>query len=189
VTGVDRAPQPHYCGDHFVHAEALRFLSVHGFEFDVIHASPPCQAESNLRFVNDTGWAHRSLLAMTAEVLYELGRPFVLENVVGARLRKPVVLCGEMFGLGVIRHRRFETNWGLTAPVHRPHRGRVRGWRYGVFYDGPYLAVYGRGGGKGSLAEWSAAMGIDWMTREGLAEAIPPAYTHYIGRQLREVGF
>jgi hypothetical protein len=97
---------------------------------------------------------------------------------------KPERLCGEMFGLGVIRHRLFETNWGYKAPAHVKHRGKVRGWRHGTFYDGPYVAVYGEGGGKGTTAEWSAALGIDWMTRDGLRESIPPAYTEHIGHQL-----
>jgi hypothetical protein len=61
----------------------------------------------------------------------------------------------------------------------------VRGWRHGTYYDGPYLAVYGDGGGKGSVAEWQAAMGIDWTEdRKAIAEAIPPAYTEHLGRQL-----
>jgi hypothetical protein len=110
----------------------------------------------------------------------------VMENVQGSDLRKDLILCGEMFGLGVIRHRYFEVD-GFTAeqPAHLPHRGRVRGWRHGVYYDGPYVAVYGEGGGKGSVAEWQEAMGIDWTEdRKSIAEAIPPAYTEHIGRQL-----
>lgn len=116
-----------------------------------------------------------------------MGGPYVIENVVGAKLNNPIRLCGEMFGLGVIRHRLFETNWDMTAPAHIKHRGRVRGWRHGVYYDGPYVAVYGEGGGKGTTAEWSEAMGIDWMTRDGLREAIPPAYTEWVGRQMRRL--
>lgn len=90
--------------------------------------------------------------------------------------------------LPVIRHRYFELGrWSATQPPHRPHRGRVRGWRHGTYYDGPYLAVYGNGGGKGSVPEWQAAMGIDWTAaRKAIAEAIPPAYTEHIGRQLAD---
>jgi hypothetical protein len=101
-------------------------------------------------------------------------------------IRKDVTLCGEMFGLGVIRHRHFEVS-GFTVeqPTHVPHRGRVRGWRHGQYFDGPYVAVYGDGGGKGSVPEWQAAMGIDWIPdRAVLAEAIPPAYAEFIGQQL-----
>jgi DNA (cytosine-5)-methyltransferase 1 len=90
-----------------------------------------------------------------------------------------------MFGLGVIRHRYFEVSgFAATPPAHKPHRGRVRGWRHGTYYDGPYVAVYGDGGGKGPVEEWQAAMGIHWTDdRKALAEAIPPAYTEHIGRQ------
>jgi hypothetical protein len=108
----------------------------------------------------------------------------VIENVVGALLWSPIRLCGEMFGLGVIRHRLFESSVEIPEPVHIRHRGRVRGWRHGVFYDGPYTAPYGEGGGKGTTQEWADAMGIDWMTRDGLREAIPPAFTTYIGQHL-----
>jgi hypothetical protein len=89
-----------------------------------------------------------------------------------------------MFGLGVIRHRNFELGgWTAEQPAHRPHRGRVRGYRHGRFYDGPYVAAYGNGGGKPSIPELQAAMGMDWTdVREELTEAIPPAYTHWIGR-------
>lgn len=70
--------------------------------------------------------------------------------------------------------------------THKAHRGRVRGWRHGTYYDGPYVAVYGDGGGKGSVEEWQQAMGIDWTTdRKTIAEAIPPAYTEYVGTWLR----
>ncbi len=99
-----------------------------------------------------------------------------------------MTLCGEMFGLGVIRHRYFELGgWAGSAPAHVPHRGRVAGWRHGEFFAGPYFAVYGNGGGKGSVPQWQEAMGIDWTTdRRELAEAVPPAYTEHIGRQLVE---
>jgi hypothetical protein len=126
------------------------------------------------------------LIPATRHLLQQTGLPYVIENVVGAELIDPVRLCGEMFGLGVIRHRLFETNWPLAQPAHVKHRGRVRGWNHGTYHDGPYVAVYGEGGGKGTTQEWSEAMGIDWMTRDGLREAIPPAYTEFIGKQLIE---
>jgi len=94
------------------------------------------------------------------------------------------MLCGEMFNIDVIRHRVFETNVWIWQPPHTPHRGRVAGCRHGEWFSGPYFAVYGDGGGKGSLQQWRDAMGIDWMTKPELAEAIPPAYTEYIGGQL-----
>ncbi|MGV9482005.1 DNA methylase, partial [Gordonia aichiensis] len=77
------------------------------------------------------------------------------------------------------------SNFAAVQPNHKSHRGRVRGWRHGKYHDGPYVAVYGDGGGKGSIDEWQAAMGIDWTdNREEIAEAIPPAYTEFIGRQI-----
>jgi hypothetical protein len=104
----------------------------------------------------------------------------------GAKIRKDVTLCGEMFGLEVLRHRHFELGgWSMKQPPHVPHRGRVKGWRHGEYFDGPYFAVYGDGGGKGSVAEWQRAMGIDWTSdKVELAEAIPPAYTELIGREM-----
>jgi hypothetical protein len=91
-----------------------------------------------------------------------------------------------MFGLGVIRHRYFELGrWSAAQPAHVKHRGRVAGWRHGEYFDGPYFAVYGSGGGKGTVKQWQEAMGIDWTDdRREIAEAIPPAMTNYIGAQL-----
>ena len=195
VYGVDINPQPDYPFP-FHRADALTYLASHWRRFDAVHLSPPCQASTALTKGTNAGREYPQLIpAMRGlmETLRELddltGRrsPLtVMENVQGSDLRKDLVLCGEMFGLGVIRHRYFEVG-GFTAeqPEHKPHRGRVRGWRHGTYYDGPYVAVYGEGGGKGSVAEWQEAMGIDWTDdRKSIAEAIPPAYTEHIGRQL-----
>jgi DNA (cytosine-5)-methyltransferase 1 len=113
-------------------------------------------------------------------------RPWVIENVAGAPIRKDLTLCGEMFGLSVIRHRFFEIDgFAVTELSHPTHRGRVSGWRHGEWFDGPYVAVYGKGGGKGTVARWQDAMGIHWTSvRKELAEAIPPAYTGHIGHDL-----
>lgn len=183
VVGVDINPQPRYPFE-FIQRDALDYAKGHWRDFDAIHASPPCQGETVLQFVNNNREAHPRLIPPVRDMLQTVGLPFVLENVVGAELADPVRLCGEMFGLGVIRHRLFETDWPLEQPLHVKHRGRVRGWRHGTYYDGPYVAVYGEGGGKGSTEEWATALGIDWMTRDGLREAIPPAYTEFIGKQL-----
>jgi DNA (cytosine-5)-methyltransferase 1 len=191
VTGVDINPQPDYCGDRFIQGDALDFLAKFGPMFDAIHASPPCQASSALTKGTNAGRAYAQLIPPTRRLLLSLrsvwpGIPTVIENVQGSDLRRDLTLCGETFGLDVIRHRYFEIEgFEAAAPAHIPHRGRVRGWRHGVYYDGPYVAVYGDGGGKGSVAEWQAAMGIDWTEdRKAIAEAIPPAYTEHIGRQL-----
>jgi DNA (cytosine-5)-methyltransferase 1 len=112
----------------------------------------------------------------------------VIENVAGAPIRRDLVLCGEMFGLSVIRHRFFELGgWTADRPEHRKHRGRVAGMRHGEWFTGPYFAVYGDGGGKGSVAQWQEAMGIDWTdVRKEIAEAIPPAYTEFIGHRFAD---
>lgn len=190
VMGVDIKPQPNYCGDDFIQADVVEFLT-EKMDWvrclaDAVHASPPCQRYTTLaRGNNANSSKYPDLVDPTRELLVQTGLPYVIENVPTAPLRSPVTLCGEMFGLGVIRHRAFESNVLLTQPEHVPHRGKVRGWRHGVYSDGPYVAVYGEGGGKGSVAEWKTAMGIDWTdVRPEIAEAIPPAYTEFIGRQL-----
>jgi hypothetical protein len=189
VLGVDIDPQPNYCGDDFVQGDALKFIAEHGHKFTARHASPPCQASSAMTKGNrGRGWSdtHVDLIPETRFLLEASSAPFVIENVQGSSVRRDLTLCGEMFGLEVIRHRYFEVHgFAATQPVHVPHRGRVAGYRHGEWFDGPYFAVYGDGGGKGSVAQWQRAMGIDWVTdRHSLAEAIPPAYTQHIGEQL-----
>ena len=183
VIGVDIAPQPNYPFEFF-QGDALEFAAEHGHRFDAIHASPPCQGYTALTAVHGNTWP--LLIAPVRDLLDSIGLPYVLENVPGSPLRRDLTLCGEMFGLAVIRHRYFELGrWTAEQPAHKPHRGRVAGWRHGEWFDGPYFAVYGEGGGKGSVPEWQAAMGIDWTAdRREIAEAIPPAYTEFIGRRL-----
>jgi hypothetical protein len=184
VVGVDVAMQPYPFT--FALGDALDFLATHWRSFDAVHASPPCQASSALTKGTNKGREYVQLIPETRRLLRAIGVPSIIENVQGSDLRRDLTLCGEMFGLDVIRHRYFEVSgFTATAPTHKPHRGRVRGWRHGTYYDGPYVAIYGDGGGKGSVAEWQAAMGIDWTDdRKAIAEAIPPAYTEHIGRQL-----
>lgn len=191
VTGIDINPQPNYVGDGFHQGDAIEFIAAHGHEFDVIHASPPCQASSALtKGTNRLTKAHNhvDLIAATRDALSLTGRLYVIENVQGSKVRRDLTLCGEMFGLDVIRHRYFELgDWKMEPPAHVPHRGRVQGWRHGVYYDGPYRAVHGLGGGKGSVAEWQHALGIHWTTdRRELAEALPPIFTEFIGAELLE---
>jgi C-5 cytosine-specific DNA methylase len=189
VVGVDIEPQPNYPFE-FYQWDALEGLQERIdwiAEFaDVIHTSPPCQHHTTLAKGNNNNQdAHPDLIVRTRELLQATGLPYVIENVPSAPLHNPITLCGEMFGLDVIRHRLFESNTLLVQPPHVPHRGRVAGWRHGKKFDGPYVAVYGDGGGKGSLPDWQRAMGIDWMTTKAeLAESIPPAMTEYIGAQL-----
>ncbi|AOZ64128.1 DNA methyltransferase [Mycobacterium phage Maroc7] len=190
VVGVDINPQPRYAGDEFHQDDALEFLDLHGDEFDVIHASPPCQSQTALTKGTNKrthGDAYPNLIPQTRRMLVRFDVPTVIENVQGSEVRRDLVLCGEMFGLGVIRHRYFELDTLIPQPAHVPHRGRVAGYRHGKWYDGPYFAVYGDGGGKGTVAQWQQAMGMDWTdVRKEIAEAIPPAYTRFIGEHLMD---
>ena len=185
VVGVDINLQPNYPFE-FHRGDALDFLAEHWREFDAIHASPPCQASTALTKGTNAGRTYPQLIPETRRLLRATGLPTVIENVQGAAVRRDLVLCGEMFGLGVIRHRYFELDrWTSLQPAHVPHRGRVAGYRHGRWYEGPYFAVYGDGGGKGSVAQWQQAMGIDWTdVRKEIAEAIPPAYAEYVGAAL-----
>ncbi|OEJ24317.1 DNA methylase [Streptomyces agglomeratus] len=189
VHGVDRQPLLRYCGEDFFWGDAIEFIRRYGREYDLIHAGPPCQFDCTLTAGTNQGkFRYPNLLSPTRHALESTGRPYVIEQPPGRasrRMRKDLTLCGEMFGLGVIRHRNFELGgWSAPQPEHKPHRGRVAGMRHGVWYEGPYFAVYGEGGGKGTVAQWQQAMGIHWTdVRKEIAEAIPPAYAEYIGRQ------
>ncbi len=195
VVGVDIAPRPNYPFT-FVQGDALSVLSDliatgHVDQFTAVHASPPCQAGCALTVGTNAsrswGGTHVDLVTATRTLLEVTGLPYVIEQPNGrAPIRRDLRLCGEMFDLGVIRHRNFELGgWAARQPVHRPHRGPVRGWRHGVYRDGPYVAAYGSGGGKATVPEMQQAMGITWTdVREELTEAIPPAYTHWIGTAL-----
>lgn len=188
VIGVDIEPRPRY-PHTFVQADALTYVRwlvetglIHRFVF--VHASPPCQAYCSLTkgtHKNRTH-THPELYEPTRDLLATTGVPYVIENPAA---RADLVLCGERFGLGVIRHRNFELgDWSTPQPAHVKHRGRVRGWRHGEYFDGPYIAAYGDGGGKATVPEMQEAMGIDWTDVRGeLTEAIPPAYTEFIGRR------
>lgn len=181
IVGVDLYPQPNYPFE-FHQADALTY-PLDGFHF--IHTSPPCQGYTALKAVH--GNKHPLLIPAMRKRLRDSGIPSLIENVPGAPIRRDLMLCGEMFQLAVLRHRYFEMcNMEFRRqPAHPRHRGRVAGMRHGEWFQGPYFAVYGEGGGKGTVAQWQQAMGIDWMTeRRELAEAIPPAYTQYIGEQL-----
>ncbi|WP_181727483.1 DNA cytosine methyltransferase [Streptomyces sp. PT12] len=193
VHGVDIAPRPNYPfpreqGDALAVLE--RLISTGGIDrYAVVHASPPCQDGCTLTVGTNRsqGWGreHVQLIPALRELLERAGVPFVIEQPNGrAPVRTDLRLCGEMFGLGVLRHRNFELGgWSVAQLAHVPHRGRVRGWRHGQWFDGPYVAAYGSGGGKATVEEMQAAMGITWTsTREELTEAIPPAYTEWIGR-------
>lgn len=186
VVGVDINRQPRYPFE-FHRGDALEYLAACGEAFDFVHASPPCQAYSRLR--HRTGKAYPDLVAPTRRALEGAGLPYVIENVPEAPLRDPVLLCGAAFDLGVhmdtwrglVRHRAFESSRPLAGTGCRCTGGptvTVTGT------GGSYLNTGVRGGCKGRKADSSAAMGIDWMTIAELSQAIPPAYTQFIGEQL-----
>ncbi|MGW4028201.1 DNA methylase [Streptomyces sp. NPDC004838] len=182
-----RYPFPYHRGDALEH---LAHLITTGEirRYRLVHASPPCQHGCALTVGTNAsqGWGgtHVDLVGATRTLLDATGLPYVIEQPGGrAPIRKDLTLCGEQFGLGVLRHRNFELGgWSTGQPAHPRHRGPVRGWRHGAYRDGPYVAAYGTGGGKATVAEMQQAMGIDWTdVREELTEAIPPAYTEWIG--------
>ena len=185
VTGVDIRPQKRYPFD-FVQADALEFLRDHGHEFDAVHASPPCQAFVSLARVagRKNRKVHPDLLAPTIEALAQLGKPHVIENVMTAPIRANLILCGSHFGMQVQRHRKFLCSFLVPQlpcrHVWDTHNGRP-------------IGVYGSAGITQlsfalnrfrNMAEARQAMDIDWMTRAEITQAIPPAYTEYIGRHL-----
>lgn len=183
VVGVDIEPQPDYCGDEFHQADALEF-ELTGFA--AVHASPPCQGYSTKTMDKDR---HPKLIAPIRERLARAGVPYVIENVDGAKheLRNPFRLCGSSFGLRVRRHRWFESNVMVLAPpcdhAWQDADKRFELYDHGRWFKSGIVHVFGTGGGKGA-EHWAEAMGIDWTDRAHLAEAIPPAYTEHIGRQL-----
>jgi DNA (cytosine-5)-methyltransferase 1 len=166
VVGVDIRPQPNYPFT-FHQGDALQYLAERGHEYDAIHASPPCQ-----HYCNVTAWRgdqsdHPDLIPATRAALIASGLPWIIENVPEAGLRPDYLLCGSMFGLNVRRHRAFETSWAghqFTSPCSH-HRGLL-----------PFMH-------KGERA-YADAMECVWMTSVEAREAIPPAYTAYLGQEL-----
>lgn len=193
VVGVDINPMPRY-PYQFIQADALEYVAQHGHEFDAIHASPPCQAHSVLGAVwrgrSDYDDRHPDLVPITRQTLIALRKPYIIENVVGAPLMYPTLLCGAMFGLKVYRHRLFETSFFMLAPPHVSHKDKTPGAGRGKSPKG-FISVTGNGGsvnlGMPYLDYARGAMGITWMNRDELSQAIPPAYTQYIGEHLLEV--
>lgn len=181
VTGVDIKPQPRYCGDAFHQADALTF-PLDGYDF--IWASPPCQDYSSLKGL--AGAKRGRLIPRVREMLRAAGVPYVIENVVGADLIHPIRLCGSMFGLGVWRHRLFEmSDPPLLVPECQHDRVRFPIDVTGT--GGPFKGVRKAPGGGVSrkpvnVQHARQVMGIQWMTRSELSQAIPPAYAEFIGR-------
>lgn len=191
IVGVDIHPQPRY-PFAFVQAEAVGYIRANGSRFAAIHASPPCQGYSRLRHLPWLrGRTYPLLIDVTRAALVETGRPWVIENVADAPL-SGAVLCGAALGLPISRHRRFESSILLMFPPCPGHPVMAHGRaQMAVKYRGHGITGVRRGLsfsppiGCGHTAGWrmaAAAMGIDWMVRSELTQAIPPAYTEYIGR-------
>jgi DNA (cytosine-5)-methyltransferase 1 len=193
VLGVDIEPMPRY-PFVFVQADALEYLDSlmetgMWALYDAIHASPPCQAWSDLQ--KQSKIDYEDFIGPTRALLKQIPLPYVLENVEGAPLIDPAKLCGasqEFPELRVIRHRYFETNWPLQGAVcppkhplvftydkRKPHFGKLD-------QNAAYVQV--TGGGNCTVKNAREAMGINWMTKHELNEAIPPAFAEYIGKQL-----
>ncbi len=186
VVGVDINLQPHYPFE-FHQEDAIEYLREHQHEFDVIHASPPCQKFSTTYNLPGVG-IYPDLIEPVRILLLETGKPFIIENVIGAPLDNPILLCGTMFGLKLIRHRMFECRPPIWFPPSHCQcktlfTNSARG--YSSFEKGATAITVA--GNNYSLVDGKKAMGIDWMTsREELSEAIPPAYTEWIGKQIME---
>ena len=191
VKGVDVIAQPNY-PFKFIRSNIFDLASGFYDEFDVIHASPPCQGYLRAGGVKRKS-KHPRLIGATRALIEETGKPYVIENVIDATLRNPLMLCGTMFDLGVIRHRHFEIS------DHIPRYPPKRCHHVGNAYNGAYCSVYSGGYRPGqwgndkrrkelqykpkeTIEQWQEAMGINWMgARRELIEAIPPAYTEWIG--------
>lgn len=204
VVGVDLVAQPHYpfevfqadafamvqdilggCWHENYHKSALPgMLPACLGHFDVIHASPPCQDHTSfapMNKPNGSGWMLNAII----ERLTPLDVPWIVENVGRADIPASVILCGSMFGLRVRRHRKFVSNMALLQPSCQ-HQGHDF---VGVYSDHPQIDRphpdgFTRKPRAGSLKEAQEAMGIDWGDWEAVRQAIPPAYTEFIGRQL-----
>ncbi len=176
VIGVDIKPMPHYPFE-FHQTDALEYVAGHAHEYDVIHASPPCQAYSVTQRIH--GRTYPKLIGATRDLLKATGRPWVIENVIGSHL-DGITLCGVMFGLKTYRHRQFESNVLLMQPPHtKHHEFSVQVGRRAS--EGQFMTIAGH---IASIEYARHVMDIDWMTRDELVEAVPPAYTEFIGRQL-----
>lgn len=197
VVGVDNRPQPNYPGT-FVLGDAIEYLGdLLPGTFDAIHASPPCQGYSghvssaSSRWAGTLGKDEPRLIGQVRTLVLWHRAPYVIENVVGARseLRDPLTLCGTMFGLPIPRHRLLETlvRGAIKQPIHLRCSGVAKRYAEARGWDPRDMTVTGKGRRAGTKERWAEVMG--WpdevpVTQHGLREAIPPAYTEWIGRQM-----
>lgn len=188
IIGVDIQEQNNYPFE-FIQEDAVSFLKNNHKDFTHIHASPPCQkyTQSTAQY-RKKGKEYPDIYEGIKKIMYEIKKPGVIENVPASPIRPDIILKGTVFGLKVIRKRHFElVNWFMMQPLLEPHKGKVS--------EGDYVSVFGHASYCKSIKDkqykykektiretWATAMGIDWYMKDvELSEAIPPAYTKYIG--------
>lgn len=198
ITGIDIEHQDNY-PFNFIQCDAMEYLTKNYHLYSHIHASPPCQKYTNATSeMRKIGKVYNDNLEDIQNFLNKIPLPSVIENVQQAPIRPDVVLRGDMFGLKVLRKRHFELiNW--FCMVHELPK------KIGSVSDGDYCCVFGKGSysknkkdrvkypkfKKKTIKEtWAYAMGIDWMKKDTeLSEAIPPAYTRYIGNEFFKINY
>jgi len=177
VSGVDISYMPEY--PYALHVgDALSLTPEYLAKFDLIWASPPCQAYSVATAPHRAlGKKYPDLIKPTRALLEASGRPYIIENVLSAPIRRDLLLCGSMFQLPIIRHRKFEIKgFNFDLPFHKSH--------HTLRLNYPIIAGNGQGKGQCSIKKWQEFLGIPWATsRRGLANAIPPAYSKYIATE------
>lgn len=194
VVGVDLEPRFAKRYPFEFHAgDAIEFVKEHGHEFDVIHASPPCQRYSITNAARKHDYP--DLIAPTREALQATGLPYVIENVVGAPLQNPITLCWQHFNapgsvpdedgtpLRMERHRLFEVNFVMPTPPPCVHDRSIQvAGSYGGARRDKWEAKHVRKGGYVPAKHiQERLLGIDWMTQNGLYQSVPPAYTQFVG--------
>lgn len=190
VIGVDRQAQQNWpWPDNFIKMDAMRALDLLDLRnFDAIHASPPCQTHSTLRYRREDRAGGEETISLVRARLARANLPYVIENVVGAPLLEPLMLCGSMFPetIGVRRHRLFECSFPVEQPechhelqTPRYHNPDKRGGELTSVVN-----VHGSPSYPGEAQLRKQVMGIHWMTNRELTQAIPPAYTEWLGMKL-----
>lgn len=181
IDGIDINFQKRY-PFNFIQSDAFVYLENHGHEYDAIHASPPCQGYTRARHLR--GKNHPLLVEPLRDYLNVLGKPYVIENVIGAPFiaEKTIKLSGPKFDLLTLRERLFECSFPIEQPLLLPPKAKHAKMGRPP-KEGEYITVVGN---FSDVAYARKAMGIDWMTQKELKEAIPPAYTEWIGKRLIE---
>lgn len=183
VVGVDIEPQLNYCGDEFVQCDAIQYLDAYGWMFDAIHASPPCQAYSmSSAQWRKNGKQYPDLVKPTRELLKQIGKPYIIENVPGAPLINPVILNGPLFNMALRRKRLFETSFEIPFfLIPSEDKSNFRMGR--PVSEGDVITPVGH---FSNVDYARRVMDIDWMTGAELSQAIPPAYCEFIGKHLMQ---